>query len=53
MKRREDAPGGGNIVVGVLGRVHYWEGESRKDSWQGSSLAYKEAGKLWRGGLRA
>ena len=52
MKRREDVPGRGNIVVGVLGRVRYWEVESRKDSRQGLSLAYEEAGKLWRGGLR-
>jgi len=52
MKRREDVPGRGNIVFGVLGRVRYREVESRKDSRQGLSLAYEEAGKLWRGGLR-
>ena len=38
--------------LAVLGRVRYWEVESRKDSRQGLSLAYEEAGKLWRGGLR-
>lgn len=30
MKRREDIPGRGNIAIGVLGQVSYWEVEEQE-----------------------